>query len=66
MKKICKVCNDDFVGHPNRKYCSSQCQEEARIGVLLPDIDRAYKHQLKNIKGNKWSSKCYNLTSREA
>lgn len=60
MKKICEVCNDDFVGHPNKKYCSSQCQEEARIGVLLPQIDKKYKHQLKNIQGQKWSSKCYN------
>ena len=67
MKKICEVCNDNFTGHFNSKYCSSQCKEKAlkkyHSEVLFPDIDRVYKFQLKNIKGQKWSSKCYNLTA---
>lgn len=71
MKKICKDCNDDFVGHHRREYCSSQCQEKAlkkylkkyHSEVFFPEIDKKYKYQLKNIKGQKWSSKCYNLTA---
>lgn len=55
MKKICEVCNDDFVGHFNRKYCSSQCQEEAlkryHSEVLFPDIDKAHKFQLSDKNG---------------
>lgn len=60
MKKICKVCNDEFTTPFKRLYCSSKCQRDYRFGVFIPDPNKKYKHQLTNIQGHKWSSKCYN------
>lgn len=60
MNKKCIICNDDFTTTKYRLYCSTKCQREARVGILVPDPKKKYKYQLKNIKGQKWSSKCYN------
>lgn len=57
MKKICKVCNDDFTTTTPRIYCSSQCAKEAFQGVLLPDPNKKYPHQLSDVNGKHWHYK---------
>lgn len=60
MKKICKICSGNFETKTHRLYCSSKCQNEARVGILLPDTNKKYRHQLNIVQCQKWSSKCYN------
>lgn len=60
MNKKCLICNDDFTTTTHRKYCSTKCQREARVGILVPDPNKKYKFQMPLSQGQKWASKWYN------
>lgn len=51
MKKICKVCNDEFTDEKYRIYCSSKCKHG---GVFYP-TKKKYKHKLNDVSSQSWS-----------
>lgn len=59
MNKKCIICNDDFTTTKYRLYCSTKCQREARVGILVPDPKKKSKYKLKESSSQKWTSKLY-------
>lgn len=42
---ICNICNDNYEGHPNSKYCSIKCKKIAKSKINLK-----YNSKIKNNK----------------
>lgn len=55
----CKICNGQFEGHKNRKYCSNRCSNRAQVVQLRQKettskhhfLTRVYRNMLSRIKG---------------
>ncbi len=56
MNNRCRVCNDEFTTRYYRIYCSTKCQTEGKVGILVPE-DKKYKYQLKDVNGKFWHYK---------
>lgn len=54
MKKICKVCNDDFTSPKYKLYCSSKCAKYGAEGVFYPDPNKKYKHPIPKNQEPAW------------
>lgn len=69
MRKICKICGNEFEGRANRDYCSAPCKMEARK-IYYREYRESHSDKIKTYQRENWAKrkaieKAFNITKSD-
>ncbi len=69
MRKICKICGNEFEGRANRDYCSAVCRMEAKK-IYQREYKKSHYDKIKAYQRNNWANrkameKAFNITKSD-
>lgn len=69
MRKICKICGNEFEGRANREYCSGVCKIEAKRRYQR-EYKASHYEKIKNYQRENWAKrkaieKAYGITKSD-
>lgn len=69
MRKICKICGNEFEGRANREYCSGACKIEAKK-IYQREYKKSHYEKIKNYQKKSWYKqkaieKAFNITKSD-